>query len=78
MRGVIYCNDSQRTHFRTRNGYIIPYIEVSLPKFALKEIVIGPTNNTLLKEQSLYHFLQINGYNFDDIHIVRSKIPYRG
>lgn len=78
MRGVIYCNDSQRTHFRTRNGCIIPYIEVSLPKSALKGIVIGPTNNTLLKEQSLYHFLQINGYNLDNIHIVRSKIPYRG
>lgn len=77
-RGVIYCNDNKRVQFRTRNGYIIPYIEVSLPKKALKGIVIGPTNNTYLKEQSILHFLQINGYNLEDIQLVKSNIPYRG
>lgn len=77
MRVVIYCNDSQLTHFRTRNGYIKPYIEVSLPKSALKGIVIEPTDSTLLNEQSLYHFPQINGYNLVDIHIVSSKIQYQ-
>lgn len=77
-RGVVYCKDSKYIHFRTRNGYIIPYVEISLPKCSLKEIVMGPTDNTLLKEQSLYHFLQINDYNLDDIQIMKSKIPYRG
>lgn len=77
-RGVIYCNDSKRVQFRIRNGYIIPYIEVSLSKKALKGIVIGPTNNTYLKEQSILHFLQINGYNLEDIQLVKSNIPYRG
>lgn len=77
-RGIIYCNDSKRILFRTRNGYIVPYIEVSLLKSALKEIVIGPTNNTDLKEQSIIHFLQINGYSLDDIKLIKSNIPYRG
>lgn len=77
-RGIIYCNNSLKIHFRTRNGYIVPYIEVSLPKSALKEIVIGPTDNTKIKEQSLCHFLQINGYNLDTIQLIKSTIPYRG
>lgn len=77
-RGVIYCNNSKQIHFRTKNNYIIPYVEISLPKTSLKEIVIGPTANTYLKEQSIFHFLQIKGYNLDDIKIIESKIPYRG
>lgn len=77
-RGIVYCSDSKRIHFCTRNGYIVPYIEVLLPKSALKEIVIGPTDNTQLKEQSLFHFLQINGYNLDVIKLIKSTIPYRG
>lgn len=77
-RGVIFCNDCNKIHFRTRNGYIVPYAEVLLPKSVLKEIVIGPTDNTFLKEQSIYHFLQINGYNLNEIQLVKSNIPYRG
>lgn len=77
-RGVIYCSDCQRINFRTRNNYIVPYIEVLLPKSALKEIVIGPTDNTQLKELSLFHFLQINGYNLNSIKLIKSSIPYRG
>lgn len=77
-RGIIYCSGSKRIHFRTRNGYIAPYTEVLLPKSALKEIVIGPTENTQLKEQSLFHFLQINGYNLVAIKLIKSAIPYRG
>lgn len=78
MRGVIYCNECSRIYFRTRNGYIVPYIEVELPKSALKEIIIGPTDNSDLKELSILHFLQINGYNLNEIKVTRSKIPYRG
>lgn len=77
-RGVIYCSDCQRIKFRTRNNYIVPYIEVLLPKSALKEIVIGPTENTQLKELSISHFLQINGYNLNTIKLIKSSIPYRG
>ena len=28
-----------------------------------KKIVVGSTNNAVLKVQSIYHFLIINGYN---------------
>lgn len=77
-RGVVYCNDSKHIRFRTRNNYLIPYIEISLQKNALKEIVIGPTDNTSLKELSIYQFLHIKGYNLDNIKIIKSNIPYRG
>ena len=77
-RGIVYCDNPKLIHFRTRNNYIIPYIEVSLPKNALREIVIGPTDNTYLKELSIYQFLQIKGYNLDNVKIVKSNIPYRG
>jgi len=77
-RGVLYCSDKEKVKFRTRGGYIVPYVEVILPKCALKEIVIGPTDYTILKEQSIIHFLQINGYDLDAIKLVRSQIPYRG
>lgn len=56
----------------------MPYVEVSLPKSALKEVVIEPTNNSYLKEQSILHFLQINGYDLDAIKLIKSAIPYRG
>ena len=77
-RGVLYCSDNRRVSFRTRNGYVIPYVEVSLPKCALREIVIGPTDKSYLKEQSILHFLQINEYDLDNIKLIKSKIPYRG
>lgn len=77
-RGIVYCDNPKLIHFRRRNNYIIPYIEVSLPKNALREIVIGPTDNTYLKELSIYQFLQIKGYNLDNVKIVKSNIPYRG
>ena len=77
-RGLLYCDDNKKVRFRTRNEYIMPYVEVSLPKSALKEIIIGPTNNSYLKEQSILHFLQINGYDLDAIKLIKSAIPYRG
>lgn len=64
--------------YRVRNGYITPYVEIRVPKEALKKIVVGPTNNKMLTVQSIYHFLQINGYDINKIDVVSSKIPYRG
>ena len=43
-----------------------------------KKIVVGSTNNAVLKVQSIYHFLTINGYNIEKIDVVNSKIPFRG
>lgn len=71
--------DCEKTvYFRTKNGVIIPYIEIEIPKEALKEIIIGPTNKQNLALQSILHFLSINGYNYNKISIKTSNVPYRG
>ena len=77
-RGVVHCDDASKIKYRVRNGYITPYVEIRVPKEALKKIVVGPTNNKMLTVQSIYHFLQINGYDINKIDVVSSKIPYRG
>lgn len=77
-RGVVCCKDASHIRFKVRNGYISPYVEIIVPKEALKGIIIGPTNNTMLAMQSVYHFLQINGYDINKINVEISKIPYRG
>lgn len=71
--------DCEKTvYFRTKNGVIIPYLEIEIPKEALKEIIIGPTNKQDLALQSIIHFLSINGYNYNKISIKTSNVPYRG
>ena len=65
-------------YFKTKNGVIIPYIEVEIPKEALKEIIIGPTNKQDLAIESVLHFLSINGYDWKNISVKMSKVPYRG
>ena len=68
----------KEVYFKTKNGVIIPYIEVEIPKEALKEIIIGPTNKQDLAIQSVLHFLSINGYDWKKISVKMSKVPYRG
>jgi hypothetical protein len=68
----------KEVNFKTKNGVIIPYIEVEIPKEALKEIIIGPTNKQDLAIQSVLHFLSINGYDWKKISVKMSKVPYRG
>lgn len=77
-RGIIYCNESQYVKFRVKNNIVIPYIEIPIPKEALKSITIGPTSKSELTMQSIMHFLKINGYDLDKVQIKTSKVPYRG
>lgn len=78
VRCVAYISENQYVKFRTKNGIIIPYVEIQVPKEALKSIVIGPTNKSQLSLQSIFHFLSINGYDLDRIELRSSQIPYRG
>ena len=78
IRGIVHCSESQSIKFKQKNNYIVPYIEVNLPKKALKAITIGPTSNTELTIQSVVHFLHINEYDLNNVIIKASKIPYRG
>lgn len=65
-------------HFKSRNGIIVPYIEVRIPKDALKQIIVGPTLNTDITKISILHFLSLLDYDARNIDIRSSCVPYRG
>lgn len=61
--------------YRLKNNLIVPYVELYLPKSALKEIWIGPTNDMERATRSLRAYLDHMGFN--DVEIKQSKVPYR-
>lgn len=61
--------------YRLKNNLIVPYVELYLPKSALKEIWIGPTNDMELATKSLRTYLDHMGFN--EVEIKQSKVPYR-
>lgn len=61
--------------YRLRNNLIVPYIEQYIPKSALKEIWIGPTNDMERATRSLRTYLDHMGFN--DVEIKQSKVPFR-
>lgn len=77
-RYVVECDNKSYVKFRNKNGIIVPFVEIEIPKEALGSIVIGPTNNSLLTRNSIEKFLSINGYDLNQVEIVSSTVPYRG
>lgn len=61
--------------YRLSDNLIIPYIEQYIPKSALKEIWIGPTNDMERATRSLRTYLDHMGFN--DVEIKQSKVPFR-
>lgn len=61
--------------FRCKNDLIIPYINIFLPKEALKEVWIGPTSDLIRTKKSLRTFLDAKGFN--NVKIFKSNIHYR-
>lgn len=61
--------------YRLKNNLIVPYIELYLPKSALKEIWIGPTNDMNMASRSMRTYLDHMG--FHEVEIKQSKVPYR-
>ena len=60
--------------FRTKPNLLIPYIEFRFPKEAIKEIIIGPTQDVELVMNSLGFFLRTLNIK---INIKQTNIPYR-
>lgn len=56
-----------------KKGYIVPYVDLFMPLSAIKEIVIGPTNNIQRAYDSLDGWLRSIGLN--NIKIIESKAP---
>lgn len=61
--------------YRLRDSLIVPYVEQYLPKSAIKEIWIGPTNDMDRATRSLRTYLDHMGFN--EVEIKQSKVPYR-
>ncbi len=61
--------------FRVKNNYIVPYIEIGIPKKALKKVILGP-NTSQISLESVSHLLQINEYK--GVGVKKSSLPYRG
>lgn len=70
--------NKNEVHFKVKNGMVIPFLNIEIPKDALKSIVIGPTNKSELTIQSITHMLLINEYDLHHINLRASKVPYRG
>lgn len=68
-------------NFKTKNGYIVPYIELEIEDdamFFLKGITLSPyIGNAGLAENGIKLFLSKNGFNYAANNIYRSKIPVR-
>ncbi len=76
-RGIFYCppNGLKEQKYRVKNNCIVPYVEMEIPKEALKKIILGPCTNEL-SYVSVAHFLQINDYDYNIVE--KSHLPYRG
>lgn len=64
--------------FRTRNGIIVPYMELEIdeiPSKLVSEIMIGPLSNDSIATENLKMYLTYNGYQ--KCKITTSDIPIR-
>jgi len=60
--------------FRSRNGVLIPYTTVDFPKAAIKEVIIGPSNNQELLIKGLEAYKKVKQHSFE---IVKSNSTLR-
>lgn len=72
---LIRDEDLKYTKYRTKNGVLIPYLELQFPKKVLSEIWIPNNEKTEMNKNSLQCMLNQNGYNGVEIKV--SKTPYR-
>ncbi|MGN0642988.1 MAG: DUF2971 domain-containing protein [Huintestinicola sp.] len=71
---------SKYLNFKTRNGYLIPYLEITIDedfRDIVKSVRIGPLANYELAERNLKMYLNHNGYTELAKNIVPSDIPIR-
>ena len=68
-------NDLPEVNFRNSNGYIVPYVEYSVDKHAVQQVVVGPLLDQEIAVRNLNEMLLINGYR--DVDVLESKVPIR-
>lgn len=62
------------TKYRTGNGYIIPYVEVPVPKEVITSVTVGPLLEKELAEKNVKEMMESRGCSCD---VHTSKIPIR-
>lgn len=62
------------TKYRTGNGYIIPYVEVPVPKEAITSVTVGPLLEKELAKKNVKEMLESRGCSCD---VHTSEIPIR-
>ena len=75
VRLLIHPDANTKIKYRAQSNLIIPYIENSFPKEALKEVWIGPTADMKRTVKSVKTYLDHKG--FTDVKIIPSEVPYR-
>ena len=69
-----YIESPYKAKYRTKENYLIPYIEVKYPKDSIKEVMLAPINKNPNSRLSVEKFLKDNGI---DVRVTYSKLPLR-
>ena len=62
------------TKYRTGNGYIIPYVEASVPKEAITSVTVGPLLEKELAEKNVKEMMESRGCSCK---VHTSEVPIR-
>ncbi len=76
-RFVFKKQKTTRVHFREKDGFMIPYIEIQLSDELLpvKEIMVAPQNHIDLAKNGMEYMMQTKGYDVD-VHLSDIKLRY--
>lgn len=69
--------DKFKVKYRSKAGYVIPYIEVNFPKEIVSGITIGPLLNDKTAADNIRQLAKSRGYLISDKDIKGSEIPVR-
>lgn len=61
--------------FCAKNGLLVPFIEVSMPKDSISRITISPITEYAIAKESIHELLKIK--NFNNVKVYKSQIPIR-
>lgn len=74
--GNPFLDSKKENKYRFRKNKIVPYIEELIPKTALKGVCFGPLAEYELSKKALIEIFE--KYNYYNVTITKSEIPYRG
>ncbi|MGJ9385226.1 DUF2971 domain-containing protein [Salipaludibacillus sp. CF4.18] len=77
FRVVATIQDKADVEFRSNNGVITPYIDQEFKKLPIREITIGPKNNSDIAEKGVNFYIERLGEDIEDITVKKSNVPLR-